>query len=163
MKLGLRMKIYNKLQTPKIVLDLASKGRHLSKKEACKAQRNLIEVLVILKNQKKKVMIVSAWKNIKPWHDSQTIYGIKVEKEDRNKYFDRKWKSVLLKLKGRAGCSKVNIGKKSFWDSRCRELVSKDIGAWLKKNRQIPWMESCPPRMLMEHVKGNKFSVRLIK
>lgn len=161
MKSELRRQIYNKLETPKIVLDLASKGRHLSKKSVCRALSNLNEVLAVLKNQKEKI-IVSAWNN-GTHYPAHAAYGIKVKRKDRDKHFNRKWKSVLLKLRGKGGYVTVNLDKKSFWDPHCRELVSKDIGVWLKKNRQIPWMKSCPPRMLMEHVKGNKFRIRLIK
>lgn len=106
-------------------------------------------------------MIVSAWNNGKHY-SSGGGYGIKIEEGDRDKYFDGKWESVLIKLEGESDYSSVNVDKKSFWYSPCKELISKKIGVWLIANRKAPWRKGHPPKLLMQHVDRNKFKLKLI-
>ncbi|MFC1514487.1 hypothetical protein ACFL5X_01125 [Candidatus Omnitrophota bacterium] len=108
------------------------------------------------------VMIVTGWNNGQ-YRSSGAGYGIKIRSKDRNKYFDKKWKCVLLKLPGKVGFTRININKKSFWDSRCRELIKKDIGIWIRKKVETPWRKGNPPKMIMEKIDTNKFGVKLIK
>lgn len=56
----------------------------------------------------------------------------------------------------------VNVNKKSFWSPICRELISKDIGIWLIRNKKAPWPKGRPSKMRMEHIHGNKFKVEFI-
>ena len=58
-------------------------------------------------------MIVTAWKNGTPL-PSGAGYGVKVAASDRDRYFDRNWKSVRLFLEGNPDGIEVNIDKPSF-------------------------------------------------
>lgn len=106
-------------------------------------------------------MIVTGWNNGRHY-SSSAGYGIKISPEDRDKYFNRKWRSVSIKLPGKVGFLKVNVDKKSFWTRVCGELAVKDIGIWLKKNARVPWPKGNPPKMVMEKIGSNKFEVKSI-
>jgi len=56
---------------------------------------------------------------------------------------------------------KVNINKPSFW-SNCRELINKDIGAWLIKNGKGTWEKGHPPKINIELVSENRFKVKFL-
>jgi hypothetical protein len=103
-------------------------------------------------------MLVSAWNNGKHY-PTGAGYGIKIKAKDRDAYFDKEWEYIVLILEGRYGGIRVNIDKKSFWDPICRELCHKEIGLWLKKNFKIPWKKSKPYKLIMEHIRDNRFKV----
>ena len=104
-------------------------------------------------------MIVTAWNNGR--HDRGGAgYGLKIKAEDRNIYFDAKWKSVVLELEGCNQDVEVNIDKLTFWNECCRELISKDIGVLLRQCRLIPWTKGKPPNFEMVPISGNRFFVR---
>ena len=105
-----------------------------------------------------KIMIVTAWNNGKH-HQSGAGYGLKLSIVDRDLYFNRGWGNALIRLQGESSNISVNINKMSFWDIRCRELISKDIGKWLIKNKKTPWAKGHPPKMAMEHLTQNIFEV----
>jgi hypothetical protein len=50
-------------------------------------------------NIKEVSMIVTAWNNGQP-HSTGAGYGLKVNANDRDEYFSRKWRSVVLELAG---------------------------------------------------------------
>jgi hypothetical protein len=66
-----------------------------------------------------------------------------------------------LKLEGEKGEALVNINKNSFWTPKCGELISKDLGIYLIKNKKAPWNRGHPPRM--EHISNNRVRVKFIK
>ena len=105
-------------------------------------------------------MIVTAWNNGK-YHKTGAGYGFKVSIEDRDKYFKKYWKNVILNLDGQAEDIEVNIDKQSFWSDTCRELISKDIGIWLMNNNKGTWSDRNPPKLKMELLQENKFIVKL--
>lgn len=106
-------------------------------------------------------MIANAWNNGKH-HQTGAGYGLKVNKQDRDQYFKRNWKSVFLQFEKDGVYVEVNIEKKSFWNSTCRELISKEIGLWLIKNGLAPWGKGYPPKLKLEHLYDNRFKVSLI-
>ncbi len=106
-------------------------------------------------------MIVTAWNNGEH-HHTGAGYGFKVDINDRDKYFRKDWKKVFLELEGEEEEVMVNVDKPSFWDTTCRELISKEIGIWLIKNRKAPWQRDHPPKMRMEHIDGNRFKIEFI-
>jgi hypothetical protein len=105
-------------------------------------------------------MIVTAWNDGK-WLPTGGGYGVKVTSVDRDKYFSPKWNCILLKLEGEPGFVEVNTNKKSFWFGTCRELIKKDIGRWLLRNNLAPWEKRNPPKLNLEHIKDNKFILRM--
>ena len=105
-------------------------------------------------------MIVTAWNN-GSFHESGAGYGLKINGSDRDKTFDRKWDHVVLDLEKYPEPVIVNINKSSFWGPTCRELIKKEIGAWLLANELAPWPKNKPPKLNMNHVSDNKFQVKL--
>lgn len=107
-------------------------------------------------------MIVTAWNNGSQ-NRSGSGYGFKVNRTDRDKYFKREWKTVLVELAGNTNLIKINIDKDGFWIGTCRELICKDIGIWLRNNGLSPWPKGKPPKLLMEHIERNRFRVQKLK
>lgn len=103
-------------------------------------------------------MIVTAWNN-GSFHTSGAGYGLKIDITDRDRFFNREWESVMLELEGEAPI-RVNIKKASFWGKTCHELIKKEIGLWLLKNRKAPWPKGQPPKFFLEPIEGNRFMVR---
>lgn len=96
-------------------------------------------------------MIVSGWRIGNPNIKTGTGYGIRLNSNDRDKYFKKEWDSVTIELvKGRV--VKVNLSG-SFWRD-CTELRSKQIGKWMIENRVAPWTKSKPPRLTLEPIEG---------
>jgi len=82
-------------------------------------------------------MIVTAWSN------GRVGYGIKIKKKDRDRFFKRSWKSVILQFENSPNQAKVNVAKKSFWNLECRELIKKEIGDWLQNNGLVAqWLSA---------------------
>ena len=104
-------------------------------------------------------MIVTAWNN-GSHHPSGAGYGVKIAITDRDRFFKPEWRNVILELEEEELSISINIDKKSFWGSTCRELISKDIGEWFIKNGLAPWPKGSPPKLILEPLEGNKFIVR---
>ncbi|HEC35596.1 MAG TPA: hypothetical protein ENI39_03575 [Anaerolineae bacterium] len=99
-------------------------------------------------------MIVTAWTN------GRRAFGVKVSMSDRERFFSRQWSTVTLELEGSATEVEVNVGKKSFWNPRCGELIHREIGQWLRANGLAPWPYGKPPKLVLEPVKGARFRLR---
>jgi hypothetical protein len=106
-------------------------------------------------------MIWTAWNNGKH-HATGTGYGFKVSAADREQYFNPAWQTVILELPSVSGLviTEANVGKKSFWSSRCRELISKKIGHWLIEARCVPWSEGNPPKFTVEPCGDRRFRLK---
>ncbi len=94
-------------------------------------------------------MIVTAWNNGQH-HPSGAGYGLKITVADRDRYFHREWRSVTLILEGQTQPIEINISKPSFWGETCHELISAEIGRWLKQNGLTPWAKGNPPKLVLE-------------
>lgn len=99
-------------------------------------------------------MIVTAWNN------GKTGYGVKVTMRDRARFFKKKWRSITLVLEGSTVQAEVNVAKPSFWSPRCGELISRDIGTWLRENGLVPWPRRKPPKLLLEPISSARFLLR---
>ncbi|WP_423905910.1 hypothetical protein [Candidatus Spongiihabitans sp.] len=101
-------------------------------------------------------MKVTAWAN--GAHDCPaTAYGFKVKPCDREKYFDRGWKTVTIVLPTGKEIQ-VNVDKKSFWN-KCPELINKEIRDWLRETKEAPWDPGCPPTFEMTVQANGKFTI----
>jgi len=105
-------------------------------------------------------MIATAWNNGQH-HVSGAGYGLKLSPEDRDAYFSKHWKSILLELRyeDRGASVEVKVAKTSFWGERCRELINKEIGRWLIAHQLAPWPKRKPPKIEIEHLGGRHFRV----
>lgn len=101
-------------------------------------------------------MLVKAWNN-GYHHSNGNGYGLKISPADRDSYFYREWKTILLELDGESNDIKVNIDKDSFWNKSCRELISVDIGKWLIKHKLAPWQKGNPPTLNLGQIEGRRF------
>lgn len=105
-------------------------------------------------------MLLTAWNN-GAHHLSGAGYGLKMSALTRDRYFNQSWATITLELPGQSDPVEIDISKKSFWSSTCRELVSQDIGKWLISNNYAPWIPGLAPQFLPEKVGEQRF--RLIE
>jgi len=103
--------------------------------------------------------IVTAWTD---GHPSKTGsgYGLKLSIVDRDHYFKKSNKFAVLHLSGQTGTISVNTDKHSFWSPVCRELISKDIGAWLITNNMGKWTKGKPPKITMIPLGNQEFRLK---
>ncbi len=94
------------------------------------------------------------------WSNGGTGLGVKVGEADRDQWFKRDWQVVRVQLGQDGPVAEVNVGKASFWGG-CRELIHKEIGAWLKANGLAPWPKGTPPKLVLEPVGEDLFLLRL--
>ena len=73
-------------------------------------------------------MIVVGWNNGSPNNRTGAGYGIRIKREDRDRYFQRRWPFVTIEA-GKGNIIKVNLSS-SFWKG-CTELRSAKIGKWM--------------------------------
>ena len=99
-------------------------------------------------------MIVTAWNN------GSTSYGVRIAMCDREQFFKKEWKSVVLELEGSTVQVEVNVGKSSFWRPGCGELISREIRIWLKENGLDSWPRRNPPKLLLEPLSNRRFLLR---
>jgi hypothetical protein len=106
-------------------------------------------------------MIWTAWNN-GARHSTGAGYGLKVDPLDRDREFRRTWQHATIQLPSKTGMIEVevNVAKKSFWSTRCRELISKDLGRWLLDEDYAPWPDGTPPKFEVERIGGRRFRVR---
>lgn len=102
---------------------------------------------------------VTAWSNGSP-SKTGSGYGLKISISDRDKYFKKNSKSTILHLAGHKPPISVNTDKQSFWSPICRELISKDIGAWLIENKMGTWKAGYPPKLTMIPLGKNEFRLK---
>jgi hypothetical protein len=81
------------------------------------------------------MFIAKTWNN-GGHHSSGAGYGLKIELDDREQFFNRNWQTVILHLDGYERPIEVNVAKASFWNRTCGELISQDIGIWLQRNNR---------------------------
>ena len=86
-----------------------------------------------------------AWNN-GSHHATGAGYGIQLDANDRNKYFDTNWNTVTLFLEETSCPISVNVDKPSFWGEVCKELIKKEIGIWLIDNGVAPWPKMHPQK-----------------
>ena len=103
----------------------------------------------------------TAWNNGR-WHASGAGYGLKVSVADRDRFFQKDWRTVTLRLVAgsRLVDVDVNCAKDSFWNGTCRELISRDIGRWLSDLGLAPWPKGQPPRFDLSPIKPGVFRVQ---
>jgi hypothetical protein len=89
-------------------------------------------------------------------------YGFKVPILDRDHLFEKRWQTVVLELPTKGGYSEteINIAKPSFWNGTCHELISQEIGRWLRTNDLAPWPRGRPPKIDVEQIGTRRFRVK---
>lgn len=111
--------------------------------------------------EKEVIMEVTAWNN-GSHHTTGSGYGFKVSIVDRDQFFKKEWKYILLEIEGEPEVISVNIDKATFWNDTCHELIHKSIGKWMLKHGLAPWIKGKPPKFILETVEGNRFRVGMV-
>ena len=106
----------------------------------------------------------TAWNN-GAWHETGAGYGLKMSADNRDKYFDRDWDTVTLRLIAdrTSRIAEANVAKDSFWGPHCRELLKLEIGQWLIENGFRRWTPNAPSLFRMVRVAGREFEVRPVR
>lgn len=102
-------------------------------------------------------MLAKAWNNGRP-SVTGAGYGLRISEEDRDLFFDPRWREVVLDLGGEVE-ARVRLSQ-SFWRS-CSELRSLKIGQWLLHHGLAPWPRGRPPKLTVEPIGDNGFVVAL--
>ena len=104
--------------------------------------------------------LAAAWNNGQ-WSTTGAGYGLKVSIEDRDRFFDREWESVTLRLgvDEKRCVAEANVAKASFWDGTCREMIKKEIGFWFIECGFAPWPKGEPPQFQMFPMGEREFQV----
>ena len=104
--------------------------------------------------------VATAWHNGSPGPGGAG-YGLKIGIADRDRFFDRSWQTVTLRLaaQGLSLTTEVNCAKASFWNGTCRELIGKEIGRWFIDNGFAPWRKGAPPRFRFSPAEARVFDV----
>jgi hypothetical protein len=97
----------------------------------------------------------TAWSNGSA-HDSGAGYGLKISRQDRDRFFERSWSAIELQVPGQ-GTTTVQLSA-SFWRS-CTELRSAAIGRWLIGNGLAPWPKGSPPVVGIQPTGERAFSI----
>ncbi len=105
-------------------------------------------------------MIVTGWNNGSPNNNTGAGYGIRISPEDRDKFFQRNWDTVIIRLEGDDEEVEVVLSE-SFWQG-CPELRSARIGMWLLTNGLAPWERNNPPKLELKFVGDGTFKLSLI-
>lgn len=100
-------------------------------------------------------MKATGWNNGK-FHKSGAGYGIKINKNDRDRYFGRGWDSVVINIEG-YGEIKVNISS-SFWRG-CSELRNIGIGRYMIEKGLTPWKKDNPPKFELVPIGERRFKL----
>lgn len=99
-------------------------------------------------------MIVTGWSNGSPNNTTGAGYGIRVSRQDRDRYFQREWPFVTIEL-GNRGATEANLSS-SFWRG-CAELRGREIGKFLLDYGLAPWPKGKPPKMKLEIIRPRVF------
>jgi hypothetical protein len=105
--------------------------------------------------------IATTWNNGQ-YHTSGAGYGIKISLENRERFFNPDWQTVILHLNSYDHPVQVNVAKESFWNRTCGELISKHIGLWLQRNNCARWPIRQPNQVRMTVIGQREFKVELI-
>jgi hypothetical protein len=105
-------------------------------------------------------MVWRAWNNGRH-HASGAGYGFRLDAVDRDRYFDPRWRTAYVELPTGREFVTIEVGtaKKSFCDGECRELISQEIGRWLRDEGHAPWPERHPPAFNVECAGTRRFRI----
>ena len=107
------------------------------------------------------MFIAKTWNN-GSHHPSGAGYGLKIRLEDRERFFNRNWQTVVLNLSGYERPIEVNVAKASYWNRTCGELISRDIGIWLQRNNRDRWLHRQPYDVGFSVIGEREFRVEFI-
>lgn len=86
--------------------------------------------------------------------------GIKISRQDLDRYFDKSWKTILLSLSD-GNKIEIDIIRNYLLTSKCssRQILHREIGAWLKEEGLFPWEHGNPPKLKLTTEKEGEFEL----
>ena len=99
-------------------------------------------------------MIATGWNGSSPNNMTGAGYGIRVSRQNRDRYFRRGWPSVTIELEN-WGTTEANLTP-SFWRG-CTEMRGREIGKFLLDYGLAPWHKGKPPRLKLEPIGPRRF------
>lgn len=99
------------------------------------------------------------WKNGK-FNRFGIGFGIKIDKKDRDQYFNKTWDCVVVYLENNQQII-VSLSP-SFW-SNCTELRSCEFGKYMISKGLAPWPDRNPPIFELKSFGDKKFKLSIEK
>lgn len=105
-------------------------------------------------------MIASAWNN-GDRKASGSGYGLRLSSADINVHFSKSFQTISLLIPSDNDMlvALVNIGKKTFWDGTCGELIQIEIGKWLIRSGFAMWPKGHPPKVSIVCISEAEFRI----
>lgn len=97
---------------------------------------------------------------VKTWNNGSGGYGVKITMRDRQQFFNKEWKTVVLEFEGSDVQIEANVDKPSFWSPKCGEIINREIGLWLQDNQLDSWPKNNPHRLSLEPLSSRRFLLR---
>ena len=93
--------------------------------------------------------------NFTAWSHNSEWYGFRISKRERDAYFPRELKTVILELPYENGVTQIRVNvSNSFW-GKCPELRGSKIRNWFNENRYLPPTTIMPPRFTAVFINEN--------
>ncbi len=102
-------------------------------------------------------MIVTGWNNGAPNNMTGAGYGIRITRQDQERYFKKSWSSITIELEDGESVD-IRLSD-SFW-RKCSELRSAKLGKWMISKSIAPWPSYNPPELKLEPISERKFHLR---
>ena len=90
---------------------------------------------------------------VSAWSGGNGTYGLRVGRENRDRYFDRRWDEIQLEIDDKNHRLRITAG---FWN-QCPEIRSPVVRTWLRRHRTLEWPRGRPPKMELVHLGENRF------
>ena len=101
--------------------------------------------------------MVSGWKRGELLVHRAVALGVRVGRENAERFFDKDWDVVLIKMESETIPVRIT---KAFWTT-LPELRSPAIGTWMRKKGLVPWPEVRLPEMRLIPTGRNRFRLHL--
>ena len=98
-------------------------------------------------------MVVCGWKSGEFLVRRAVALGVRVGRENVERFFDKDWDIVLIKMESKTIPVRIT---RAFWTT-LPELRSPAIGIWMRKKGLVPWPEGRPPEMRLTPMGRNRF------
>lgn len=85
--------------------------------------------------------------------------GIRVGRQNAEKYFRRTWRNIEVDINGRFHSFKLSG---TFWTT-CPEVRGTVIEDWFKEQGLSPWPKGQPPNVELTPLGGNRFRLSVSK
>lgn len=103
-------------------------------------------------------MIATGWSNGAP-KETGAGYGLRIRLQDRGRYFDQAWSSVIVELPEGEWVT-IPLSD-SFW-RKCAELRSSQVGKWMLDRGFAPWPKGNPLKFALEPLCNGRFTLRVL-